>query len=479
MTPQVTPQYAESRQEQRLLSLMTPRGILQHPSSSQEQRLLSMMTPQENPQHQESCEEQRMFSMMTPQETPQQVTACREPRRDSPKQRCLELQLEQYEEDLRERGETLAQMEETLRQEAADKRMLEQRLLEQQRSLAAQYKEQEHRLLEERIARESENRRLEAEWLQFKIEKENMEEDRRNFLLHKVHEADAELIRREHELEDKRDRWGIEFEEEMGRRRTELEAEHMQHHRDLNEDIRQRREELDIDRSRLVEEQRRLTVERAKIAAATVDLEESLIALQVRETKVAEREHAYAETMERASQTPLFHSRSMRRSCCQRLLSAIRFGAKIFLLILLLIWAAAMFARVSPWWNYLQVHENNFLRYTGLDGSHGRAHKQRHEAGGAQRSHGHVSSFLQDYGFCPSCPPCARYSNCHGNAENARVSRDRNSSGGTFADLRTACPFPATSPAATHIDIGDSVVGKWTATSLGTALPIAYWLRAP
>merc|ERR1719269_332640 len=118
-----------------------------------------MMTPQENPQHQEPREEQRMFSMMTPQETPQQVTACREPRRDSPKQRCLELQLEQYEEDLRERGETLAQMEETLRQEAADKRMLEQRLLEQQRSLAAQYKEQENRMLEERIARESENRR--------------------------------------------------------------------------------------------------------------------------------------------------------------------------------------------------------------------------------------------------------------------------------------------------------------------------------
>lgn len=249
------------------------------------------------------------FPMMTPaspeiQDTPQ--SACVEPRRLSMQQRCLDLQLEQCEAERDSLKQALRQAQDELQQEqlqrAAAENMLEesqresrqqqqqfcesqrllalrqeQRLVEGQRILQQELKQEKQELLDERKA-------LEAEWLRFDLERENMEEDRRNFLLHHVRDADAELMRRERDLDEIRDG-------------------------------------LNQLRAQLQGGQQQLAADQAELASAARNLDELKRQLTEREERVIAREREHAETMDRASQTPVFRSRAAGRTWCYRLCS--------------------------------------------------------------------------------------------------------------------------------------------------------------
>jgi len=100
------------------------------------------------------------------------IGTCQEPRRNSTQRRCMELQLEQYEEELRGVRETLVRDQEALREERENRLVAEQmlrekdnesrqherRLMEWQRDLATAAKQREEAQLEQQRTNEERRR---------------------------------------------------------------------------------------------------------------------------------------------------------------------------------------------------------------------------------------------------------------------------------------------------------------------------------
>lgn len=327
------------------------------------------------------------------QDTPQ--SARMEPRRLSLQQRCLDLQLEQCEAERDALQISLRQAEDELQQEQMQRvaaetmlqesqresRQQQQQFCETQRLLASRQEqrlEEGQRILQEELKQEKQElldgrKGLETEWLRFDLEREHMEEDRRNFLLHHVHEADAELMRRERDLDALRD--------------------------GLNQHGAQ-----------LKEERNQLATEQAELVSTSGALDEFQRQLTEREVRVAARESLHATTVDRASQTPVFRPRTAHRSLCCRLCSwASRMVLIKVLLLMSLYWSQgcpqltsyfeAQEGNVSvpqrwlPLWDLPQDAEGNALAWSGS----GITSVLRH--------HG-LTQLCSPYAQCSECPKC-------------------------------------------------------------------------
>jgi len=418
-----------------------------------------------------------LFSMMTPgyspavdtQETPQPASARTERNR-----MCgLELQLDQCEEELRQQRaalqkeqaalsqerlqremaeEDLKQQREVaerlLREKEAENRQHEQRLLQWQRTLAVEANQQEQRSVESQTVRDAERRQaeqslvesqaaLDAEWVRFDMERELIDEDRRNFLLHHVHEADAELIRREKELRDKHER-------------------------------------LDAENSNMEVEKKQLALEQAEHTRAELRLADSKRHLRSREAKVAARERLHSETTERASQTPVFRPCRVQRSLCYRLFSNATWSGMLMglLLVVILLFDAALFARVSPWWPELwsdvQMQQGSLFAHQGWHQLWARMAAAQNEKGFS------VSSFLQQrLNQYPARPSQHRKPTSMHAAK-----RGLNISDVALAELcSTAVPCTASEATGNHVEIPETQ--SWSTTIVGTVVPLAYWWVTP
>jgi hypothetical protein len=241
---------------------------------------------------------------------------------------------------LQEKGQENRQEDQRLleaqRAFAAESRQEEHRLMMYQRSLAAESRQEEQRLLEWQQSLEQQQRRegeqvldgwrtLEQERLCFNIEREHAEEERRHFLLHQVHEADSDLMKRE---------------------------------RQLNE----RMQELDRQSAQVEEEKGQLVMEQDALTDAGLHLAESANRLSDRESRVADRERLHAATIDCASQTPFFHPGIVRRRLC------CKFCCWSIKLLLLLSALLTMLFIIAPHpWHDLSAHSRDMLSWSGVE----------------------------------------------------------------------------------------------------------------
>jgi len=374
--------------------------------------LFSMMTPA-TPGRQDAPH----FPMMTPatpemQDTPQSARV--EPRRLSMQQRCLDLQLEQCEAERDSLQNSLRQMEDELQQEQLQRVAAEEMLQESQRESRQQQQQfcenqrllalrQEQRLaegqriLQQELMQEKQElldgrKDLEAEWLRFDMERDLMEEDRRNFLLHHVHEADAELMRRERDLGGIRD--GV---NQLG--------------------------------AQLQEERKQLATEQAELVSTSGALDEFERQLTEREVRVTARERQHATTVDRASQTPVFRSRPARRTLCCRLCSWI---SKMMLIKVLLLMSLYLSQGCPQIMSYFEAQEGNiFVPPSWLP-----LWDLPQDAGGnaGAWSGSGITSVFRHHGLTQLCAPYAQQSECPKCLVQASQ-KDQNTSGLDLSDV--------------------------------------------
>jgi hypothetical protein len=320
-----------------------------------------------------------LFSLMTPvdaQETPQakETASALKSRRLSDKNpRCLELQLDQEEARRQECEEELQNVRDELEEErmqrvaleemlharecgsreserrqlewqrvmATEARLREQQTLEDQRWMQAEReaaKEQSDRYLQERMAA------LEKERICFDMERHHLDEDRRRFLLHRVQEADAELLRRERESKN------------IHRARiSELEA---------------REQQVKADAAALEEAKRQLAVSQKQ-----------------HKDRVAALERSRALLVDRASQTPNFRHRGPNGTRLPYKLIALPLA--VVVLVCTATWRPELWQRAQSSWQVLLAPAE--LQDEGMASS---IHAIFRKLGGIQQ--------------CPrvSCPPC-------------------------------------------------------------------------
>lgn len=374
--------------------------------------LFSMMTPA-TPRMQGAPH----FPMMTPatpemQDTPQ--SACVEPRRLSMQQRCLDLQLEQCEAERDSLQHVLRQAEDELQQEQLQRIAAEEMLQESQRESRQQQQQfcenqrllalrQEQRLVEgQRILQDElmqekqelldDRKALEAEWLRFDLEREHMEQDRRNFLLHHVHEADAELIRRE------RDLGGI-------------------------------REGVNQLGAQLQEEKKQLATEQAELVSTSGALDEFERQLTEREVSVTARERQHATTVDQASQTPVFRPRAAHRTLCCRLFSWI---SKMMLIKALLLMSIYLSQGCPQLMGYFEAQEGDVFvpqRWLPLWDL-----PQDAEGNAVTWSGSGITSIFRHHGLTQLCAPYAQRSECPKCLVQA-PHKEQNTSGLDLADV--------------------------------------------
>lgn len=204
------------------------------------------------------------------------------------------LQLEKLKNDSQDREQSLAQRERELneRSRKEDQRIIEwhraeeQRLLEWQSSEEQRFSEVQASLLAREEQLKQDRRDFEAELLVFDKEREIIDEDRRNFLHEHVHEADAELMKREREIGERSDELD-QFELKLKRDEADLHNE-LNRKRDDNARVFQLRE----------------------------------IALQVQEARLQDLQQEHCQ-VEKSRQTSLYRAPKSPRSFCRSLLNGV------------------------------------------------------------------------------------------------------------------------------------------------------------